>query len=55
MIVTMSLPAFSGRAASCSAAAIAAPDEIPTSRPSSLAARRAYSTAVSALTSMTSS
>ena len=38
---TISLPAFSGRWASSVAACSAAPDEMPTSRPSSAAARRA--------------
>ena len=55
MITTIVLPAFSGRLATWSAAASAAPEEMPTSSPSSLAARRAHSTEVSALMSMTSS
>ena len=41
MITTINLSLVSGRFATCSAAQVAAPDEIPTSRPSSLAMRRA--------------
>ena len=37
----MSLPLFSGRLASSMAASVAAPDEMPTMRPSSVARRRA--------------
>jgi len=37
-MTTISLPEFSGRAASCRAAQIAAPEDMPTSRPSSRAA-----------------
>ena len=48
--VTTSLPAFSGRCATSLAALAAAPDEMPTSRPSSSASRRAYATASSLLT-----
>ncbi len=55
MITTISLPAFSGRLATCSADQTAAPDEMPTSRPSSLAMRRAMSNASSFLTRTTSS
>ena len=55
MITTISLPAFSGRAATWSAAQIAAPDEMPTSRPSSRAARRAMSNASAFSTVMISS
>ena len=47
MITTISLPAFSGRLATCSAAQAAAPDEMPTSRPSSVARLRAMSNASS--------
>jgi hypothetical protein len=55
MMVTIILPAFSGRLATCMAAHRAAPDEIPTSSPSSRAAARAVSKASSFLTVMTSS
>src|SRR5690625_423733 len=55
MMTTIGLPSFSLRAASCKAASSAAPEEMPTSRPSSVAARRACLTAVWASTSKTSS
>ena len=46
----MSLPLFSGRCATSDAAFAAAPDEMPTSRPSSSASLLAYATASSLLT-----
>ncbi len=46
-MVTIILPSISGCAPTSNAAAIAAPDEIPPGRPSSLAASRAVSNAVS--------
>src|SRR5208283_4551998 len=52
---TTSLPAFSGRRATCRAATTAAPDEMPTRSPSSLASRRARLTASSLPTVTTSS
>ena len=55
MITTISLPAFSARRATSTAAQIAAPDEMPTSSPSSFAERRAIAKASSFFTWMTSS
>jgi hypothetical protein len=55
MITTKSLPLFSGRAATCIAAQVAAPDEMPTSRPSSAAMRRAMVIASSFFTRTISS
>src|SRR5664280_1971431 len=52
MTTTISLPAFSGPAATWRAAQMAAPEEMPTSRPSSSAARRARSKASSFSTVM---
>lgn len=49
-MMTMFLPAFSSRAPILIAAASAAPEEMPTGTPSSLAARRAVSKASSLVT-----
>ena len=53
--MTIVFPANSSRAAICAVAQSAAPEEIPTNRPSSAAARHANATAESASTSITSS
>src|SRR6266496_893633 len=54
-MTTISLPAFSGWRATLSAATTAAPEEIPTSRPSSKGKRRAISMASSLVTVMIAS
>jgi hypothetical protein len=50
MMTSTSLPLFSGRAATTAAAATAAPDEMPASRPSCVASWRALAIASSELT-----
>src|SRR5574340_618777 len=55
MITTIILPVFSGRLATCMAAQMAAPEEIPTSSPSRAAASRAVRKASSFFTRIISS
>ena len=50
MMLTISLPSFSGRAATCSAAQVMEPDEIPAKIASSRASRRAVPMASSLVT-----
>ena len=54
-VINFGLPAFSGRCATCTAAWMLAPDEMPTSSPSSAATRRAIANDCSFVTVITSS